>query len=122
VAESRRIAVVGTGAWGTALAAMLAHEGRQVSLWARSEEEALALRASRENKRFLPDVVLPESLVITSSLEQALDSCAMLMLVVPARTWGRGIDLRSLGTQSVPRDSAWSALGHRDRLHGRRGG
>jgi glycerol-3-phosphate dehydrogenase (NAD(P)+) len=86
VAESRRIAVVGTGAWGTALAAMLAHEGRQVSLWARSEEEALALRASRENKRFLPDVVLPESLVITSSLEQALDSCAMLMLVVPAQT------------------------------------
>ena len=71
--ESRRIAVVGTGAWGTALALMLANEGRQVSLWARSEEEALALRASHENKRFLPDVVLPESLVITSSLEQALE-------------------------------------------------
>jgi glycerol-3-phosphate dehydrogenase (NAD(P)+) len=86
VAESRRITVVGTGAWGTALAAMLANEGRQVSLYARSEEEALALRASHENKRFLPDVVLPESLTITSSLEQALDSCAMLMLVVPAQT------------------------------------
>jgi glycerol-3-phosphate dehydrogenase (NAD(P)+) len=86
VAESRRIAVVGTGAWGTALAAMLASEGRQVSLWARSEEEAHALRASRENKRFLPDVVLPETLAITSSLKQALDSCAMLMLVVPAQT------------------------------------
>jgi glycerol-3-phosphate dehydrogenase (NAD(P)+) len=86
VAESKRIAVVGTGAWGTALAATLAQEGRQVSLWARSEEEAVALRASHENKRFLPDVVLPESLAITSSLEQALDSCAMLMLVVPAQT------------------------------------
>lgn len=68
------------------MAAMLADEGRQVSLWARCEEEALALRASRENKRFLPDVVLPESLAVTSSLEQALDSCAVLMLVVPAQT------------------------------------
>ena len=84
--ESRRIAVVGTGAWGTTLAAMLAGAGREVSLWARSTEEAVTLKASRENIRFLPGVILPESLAITSSLEQALDSCAMLMLVVPAQT------------------------------------
>ena len=84
--ERRRIAVVGTGAWGTTLAAMLAGAGREVSLWARSAEEAVTLGASRENIRFLPGVILPESLVITSSLEQALDSCAMLMLVVPAQT------------------------------------
>jgi glycerol-3-phosphate dehydrogenase (NAD(P)+) len=86
VGEERRVAVVGTGAWGTTLAAMLAHAGREVCLWARSEKEALALSASRENKRFLPDIPLPESLAITSSLEQALDSCVMLMMVVPAQT------------------------------------
>jgi glycerol-3-phosphate dehydrogenase (NAD(P)+) len=86
VAESKHIAVVGTGAWGTTLAAMLARAGRQVSLWTRSAEEAVNLRASRENKRFLPGVILPENLIITASLEQALDSCAMLLLVVPAQT------------------------------------
>jgi glycerol-3-phosphate dehydrogenase (NAD(P)+) len=57
-----------------------------VSLWARSEQEAVALRTSRENKRFLPGVILPDSLAVTSSLEQALDSCVLLMLVVPAQT------------------------------------
>ncbi len=84
--DKGRIAVVGTGAWGTTLAVMMAGAGRQVSLWARSEQEAVALRTSRENKRFLPGVILPDGLAVTSSLEQALDSCVLLMLVVPAQT------------------------------------
>jgi glycerol-3-phosphate dehydrogenase (NAD(P)+) len=86
VGEKKRIAVVGTGAWGTTLAAMMAQVGHDVTLWARTPEEAETLRSARENKRFLPGVILPENLTITSSLEQALDPCAMLMLVVPAQT------------------------------------
>lgn len=91
--EKERIAVVGTGGWGTTLAAMLAGAGREVSLCARSEEEAVTLRASRENLRFLPGIILPDNLTITSSLEQALDSCAMLMLVVPAQTMRENVRL-----------------------------
>jgi glycerol-3-phosphate dehydrogenase (NAD(P)+) len=86
VGGKKRIAVVGTGAWGTTLAVMLARTGRDVALCGRTEEEAAALRASRETRRFLPGVPLPDDLTVTSSLEQALDSCAMLMMVVPAQT------------------------------------
>lgn len=84
MAERERIVVVGTGAWGTTLAVMLARQGHEVFLWARTLEEAGRLSAARENKRFLPGVVFPDTLEITASLEEALKSCRMLMLVVPA--------------------------------------
>jgi glycerol-3-phosphate dehydrogenase (NAD(P)+) len=64
---------------------MLANEGRETCLWARTPEEAESLSSARENKPFLPGVVLPDNLVITSSLDEALDPCGLLMLVVPAQ-------------------------------------
>jgi len=85
VGDSKRIAIIGTGSWGTTLAVMLAREGHDAVLWARTPEEAETLRSSRENKRFLPHVTLPDNLGITSSLEESLDSCEMLLLVVPAQ-------------------------------------
>jgi glycerol-3-phosphate dehydrogenase (NAD(P)+) len=85
VPEDERITIVGTGAWGTTLAVMLAREGRRVTLWSRTAEEAVRLRAARENKAFLPGVILPDQLEITHALEEALDGCRMLMLVVPAQ-------------------------------------
>ncbi len=83
--ESRRIAVVGTGSWGTTLAVMMAERGHRTTLWARTPEEAETLRSARENKRFLPGVILPDGLVVTSELDVALRSCHLLMLVVPAQ-------------------------------------
>lgn len=85
MAHRGRIVVVGTGAWGTTLAVMLARHGHEVFLWARTPEEADRLRAARENKRFLPGVIFPDSLEIASSLEEVLGSCKMLLLVVPAQ-------------------------------------
>jgi len=85
VGSSRRVAVVGTGAWGTTLAAMLARAGHHTVLCARTRQEAVALRSARENRRFLPGVVLPDELTISSSLEKALNPCDILLLVVPAQ-------------------------------------
>lgn len=85
MAENERIAIVGTGSWGTTLAVMLARDGRPVCLWSRTAGEAQKLRAVRENKAFLPGVILPNSLHITHSLDQALHNCNILMLVVPAQ-------------------------------------
>jgi glycerol-3-phosphate dehydrogenase (NAD(P)+) len=85
VGESRRIAVVGTGSWGTTLAVLMARAGHHTSLWARTPEEAEALRSARENRRFLPGVILPDALTITSALEEALNPCDILLLVVPAQ-------------------------------------
>ncbi len=66
-----RIAVLGAGAWGTALASALA--GRcEVILWARRDEHARELREQRANPRYLPGVVLPASLRVTSDLGEAV--------------------------------------------------
>ncbi len=83
--ENERIGIVGTGGWGTTLAVMLARQGHMVCLWARTAGESQRLRAARENRPFLPGVILPHNLAITHSLEEALTSCRMLMLVVPAQ-------------------------------------
>jgi len=91
VAQRERIVVVGTGAWGTTLAVMLAHQGHEVYLWARAPEEADTLRAARENKRFLPGVIFPDKLEITSSLEEVVSSCRMLMLVIPAQRMRKNV-------------------------------
>jgi len=69
------VAVVGTGSWGTMLAVMLSRKGLSVTLWARTEEEAEELRLGRENRRFLPGVLLPPELKITASLAEAVESC-----------------------------------------------
>jgi len=87
------VAVVGTGSWGTMLAVMLTCKGLSVTLWARTEEEAEELRLRRENRRFLPGVILPPELKITASLAKAVDSCHLLFMVVPAQSMRKNIRL-----------------------------
>src|SRR5215831_9503917 len=79
-----RIAVVGAGAWGTALANALVRAGRAVTLIARREAAATAMRESRANPR-LPDVRLDERIAVTANIGAAGDADAVL-LVVPAQS------------------------------------
>jgi len=67
-----RIAVLGAGSWGTALAYLLGRKGYNVTLWGRSPDLISRMCLSRENDVYLPGVVLPENIALTSSLEQAL--------------------------------------------------
>jgi len=78
-----RIAVVGAGAWGTALANAAARAGRSVTLIARAETTAAALRASRENLR-LAGARLDERVAVTAATAEAAAADAVL-LVVPAQ-------------------------------------
>lgn len=76
------IAILGAGAWGTALAIALA--GRHaVTLWARDPEQAAALSATRSNPRYLPEAVLPESLEVTADFALALAPAALLIIATP---------------------------------------
>ena len=68
-----RVAVLGAGSWGTALAKHLARKGEQVRLWSRRPELAAEMQRTRENPAYLRGVVLPETLLVTSELPQALD-------------------------------------------------
>src|SRR5688500_13716055 len=74
------IGVVGAGAWGTALAQMLAADGRDVRLWALEPALANEINAHHTNSLFLPSAALAPSIRATSDLADLRD-CAMLLLV-----------------------------------------
>ena len=77
------MAVLGAGAWGTALALTALAAGRDTLLWVREDDVLAAIRAERKN-RFLPGVTLPGELQVTGDLAQAAKADALL-LVVPAQ-------------------------------------
>jgi glycerol-3-phosphate dehydrogenase (NAD(P)+) len=79
-----RIAVVGAGAWGTALAIVAAGSTAEVVLWARESEIIESLVRTRENARFLPGVLLPEGIEATGDIARAGDVEAVL-LAAPAQ-------------------------------------
>jgi glycerol-3-phosphate dehydrogenase (NAD(P)+) len=78
-----RRAVVGAGAWGTALALLLARSGR-VTLLARDEAGAQRLGADRENRRSLPGPVLPETVELTADPRALASASELVVLAVPA--------------------------------------
>lgn len=79
-----RIAVVGAGGWGTALASLLVATGLRVCLWVRRPVLCEQLRRGRENLPYLPGVQLPEALTYTTSLAEAAAEAELLVLAVPS--------------------------------------
>lgn len=79
------IIVAGTGSWGTTLAIMLARHHRAVSLLARNEAEADALRRAGEHARYAPGIPFPSNLSITGDAG-VLRQCEVLLLAVPSQT------------------------------------
>jgi glycerol-3-phosphate dehydrogenase (NAD(P)+) len=80
----QRVAVIGSGSWGTALAVHLAQIGHTVSLWGRDEALVVEMRARRANPVYLPDVVFPAGLEPTSELGAALRGAAVVVVTVPS--------------------------------------
>ncbi|MEJ2694687.1 MAG: NAD(P)-dependent glycerol-3-phosphate dehydrogenase, partial [Candidatus Thiodiazotropha sp.] len=81
------IAVLGTGSWGTALAILLGKNGHDVRLWGHLPAEVEALQRERENKTFLPDIPLPETLRPEADLALALDGARQVLVVVPSHAF-----------------------------------
>ncbi len=77
-----RVAVLGAGAWGTSIAAVLSAR-LEVVLWARDPAQAERLAASRRNERYLPGIELPDSLGITSQFEKTIDGAALILAATP---------------------------------------
>jgi len=94
VTALRRIAVLGAGAWGTALANIAARAGREVTLWSRDAAFAAGLAQNRENPR-LPGIRLADPVATTATLAAAADADAVL-LVVPAQA------VRTVATALAP--------------------
>jgi glycerol-3-phosphate dehydrogenase (NAD(P)+) len=92
-----RIAVIGAGAWGTALTVSLARRGgHQISLWAHSPLHAAELTETGENKRYLPGFIVPLDVRITARLDHAVEDADIVLCVTPSQA------LRSIMEQIGP--------------------
>ncbi len=89
-------AVVGAGAWGTALADLLARNGHSVHLWARETDVVAAINESRENVRFFPGIVLARGVRATAHLPEALAGADLVIYSVPSA------HLRAIAAQDAP--------------------
>jgi glycerol-3-phosphate dehydrogenase (NAD(P)+) len=81
-----RVAVVGAGAWGTALASLYARAGHAVTILGRDPENVRAIERDRSNPRYLPDVALPDGLRATLDKQAALGDAGIVLLVVPTQS------------------------------------
>ncbi len=82
-----KIGVIGAGAWGTALANLLANKGFEVALWVFEEEVYADILEGRENKIFLPGVPLSANIHPSNDLDQVAADKDMLLLVVPSHVF-----------------------------------
>ena len=80
----QRVAVIGAGAWGTALARHLAEKQLSVRLWAHEPDVVLGIESRRENQLFLPGISLPATLSATNSLAEAVAGADCLIFAVPS--------------------------------------
>ncbi len=78
------ISIIGAGSWGIALAVLLHKNGHHVTVWSVIETEIRMLQNEREHKDKLPGVKLPEDMVFTTDLEQAVKGAEVLVLAVPS--------------------------------------
>ena len=81
-----RIAIIGAGAWGTALAIVAGRKGsHQVRLWAYEREVRDSIRDRRENSLFLPGHQIPDSVSATGDFPEALSGAALVVSAVPSQ-------------------------------------
>jgi len=81
-----KIAIIGAGAWGTGLAIVLARKNRgDILLWAREQEIVDSILTERVNRLFLPSQSMPENVVPTTNLAEAVQSAEMVVGVVPSQ-------------------------------------
>ncbi len=99
-----KIAVIGAGGWGTALAALLGDNGHKVDLWARNPATAVELAATRRNRRYLPDVTLPANVDCTADLAAAAAGAAIVIIAAPSHA------VRATAAAVAPRVAAGAVV------------
>ena len=87
MADSKRLAVLGGGSFGTAIANIAAENGFQVRLWMRSESAVEEIRLTRKNQKYLPELILHEHLVATTSLSEAVDDAELIFFAIPSKSF-----------------------------------
>lgn len=81
----RKICVLGSGSWGTALALVLASNDYNVSMWTLNKDQSKYINEYKENKDYLPGVVIPENINVTTDIQQAVEGSSIVVLGVPSQ-------------------------------------
>ncbi len=81
----KKIAVIGAGTWGTALANLLADKGQDVALWVYEKDLAEEIKKTRINTKYLPGLVLPQKLKVSTQMEDVLKDAGYVLNVVPTQ-------------------------------------
>ncbi len=79
-----KIAVIGSGSWGTAIAVLLADKGNDVCLWSYIQEETDRLNADRENREFLPGIKLSDNIICTHDMGECIADAEVVVTAVPS--------------------------------------
>ncbi|WP_066047565.1 NAD(P)H-dependent glycerol-3-phosphate dehydrogenase [Robertmurraya korlensis] len=83
--QKERIAVIGAGSWGTALSIVLADNEHEVRLWGHNRDQMDELNTTHTNKKYLPEIILPDTIVGYHSLEEVLKGVKTIILAVPTK-------------------------------------
>ncbi len=102
------IAILGAGAWGTALAVNLSTRHR-VTLWARDAAQIAAMQASRCNQRYLPEISLPQALRLTADWSAACSNAEIILVTVPISALRT--TLQHIATLPTPVPVIWACKG-----------
>ncbi len=89
--NAEKIAVLGAGSWGTALASLLARHGHPTVLWGRDAAVIEAIDQRQDNPRYLPGIVLPDSLRATTDMARAVADAAWILVVVPSHAFAETV-------------------------------
>ncbi len=81
---SERVAILGGGSWGTALALILGQAGKEVTLWARDETLVAEFHRSHLNRQYLPEIPLPASVRMTHDLKESVEGAEAILWAVPS--------------------------------------
>ncbi|RHY29179.1 hypothetical protein DYB32_005368 [Aphanomyces invadans] len=84
--ETVKVAVLGAGNFGTAMAQIAARQGHHVSLYARNQEQVNAINATRRNPLFFPEFELASSIVATSSVAESCANATLVVICIPAQS------------------------------------
>ena len=89
--DAEKVAVLGAGSWGTALATLLARHGHTTVLWGRDAAVVEAIDQRHENPRYLPGIPLPESLRASTDLAATVAGASWILVVVPSHAFAETV-------------------------------
>ena len=91
-----KVCVLGAGSWGSALGLVVAKKGYEVNMWTLNEEQAIKINKTRENIDYLPGVLFPNNITLTTNIEDAVKHSKIIVLAVPSQA------IRSVSKQIKP--------------------